>query len=158
MEEVRQVAEGNIKRVFAFRLTPGMDVVEGIVSLCEKNGIKNGIILSALGSLDGARFYDPVELPDKKAKYGYSDPIILEGPIELLSLSGMICHGENDEILTHFHFSLSDQNGRGYGGHVIEGNKVLITVDVVLSELEGINMGRKYDENLELEIFDPSQG
>ncbi len=156
MIKVDQVAEGTISRVVAIRLRPGMDIVEGIISVCKEKGIKNGIILSAIGSLNGARFFDPVELPDKKAGYGYSDPIVLEGPIELVSLNGMICNNDG-EILTHFHFSLSDKDGRGFGGHVIEGNKVLLTVDVVIGELAGINMGRSYDPELELEIFNPKE-
>ncbi len=156
MEKVRQIAEGNIKRIVAIRLEPKMDVVEGIVSVCKEKNIKNGIILSAIGSLNGARFFDPVKLPEKKAGYGYGEPIILQGPIELLSLSGMICN-DNDEILTHFHFSLSDENGKGYGGHVIEGNKVLFTVDIVLAEVGGIDMGRKFDSDLEVPIFNPTQ-
>ncbi len=155
MVKVDQVAEGTIGRVLAIRLKPGTDIVDGIVSICKQKGIKNGIILSAIGSLDGARFFDPVAIPEKKAGYGYSEPIVLEGPIELISLNGMICNNSNG-ILTHFHFSLSDEDGNAYGGHVIVGNRVLITVDIVIAELDGINMGRSYDPELELEIFDPS--
>lgn len=148
--------EGTLKRVVAIRLSPQEDVLKSLISVCEKKGIKNGVIISAIGSLDGAKFYDPVVLPEKKAGYGYSDVIELKGPIELLSLNGIICN-RNDKILPHLHFSLSDENGKAYGGHVIEGNKVLLTVDMVIGELEGIHMGREYDPELELEIFKPEK-
>ncbi len=151
-----QYAEGRLKRVLAIRLAPGEDVLKSLISICEEAGIKDGLILSAIGSLDGARFFDPVELPEKKAGYGYSDPIVLEGPIEVLSLNGIICNRDG-KILPHLHYSLSDSFGNGYGGHVIEGNKVLMTLDMVIGELDGINMGREYDSELEVEIFRPSK-
>ena len=150
-----QSAEGNISRVVAFRLSPGEDVLEGLQQACEKHHINNGVILSGIGSLDGARFFDPVPLPNKKAGYGYSDPIELFGPIELVTAAGMICHNEKGELLFHVHVGLSDGNGRGYGGHLIAGNKVLLTVDMVLGEVSGLTMGRKYDEDLEVYLFHP---
>ena len=76
-------AAGSIKRVVAFRLKPGMDVLKGIEEICKAENIKNGVILSGIGSLDGAAFCNPVPLKDKKAGYGYGEPTILYGPIEL---------------------------------------------------------------------------
>ena len=66
-------AAGSIKRVVAFRLKPGMDVLKGIEEICKAENIKNGVILSGIGSLDGAAFCNPVPLKDKKAGcvYGY---------------------------------------------------------------------------------------
>lgn len=150
-----QSAEGSIKRMVAFRLAPGEDVLEGLKQACEKHHINNGIILSAIGSLNGARFFDPVVLPNKKAGYGYSEPIELTGPIELVTAVGMICHNEQDELLFHVHIGLSDENGKGYGGHLIEGNKVLLTVDMVIGEIDELTMGRRFDEDLEVYLFHP---
>lgn len=149
------MAEGNIKRVVAFRLKPGMDVVPSILEVCKEKNIKNGIILSALGSLNGATFLDPIPREDKPGYYGYGEPLILRGPIELVTASGMICHDDKGEILLHVHGSYSDQYGNAYGGHMTEGNKVLITVDMVIGELEDFEMGRRYDEDLDLYLFNP---
>ncbi len=152
-----KTAQGNIKRIVAARMSPGEDVLLGLEKICADYGIKDGIILTAIGSLDGAQFFNPVPLKDKKAGYGYGEPIILRGPIELVSMSGMICHNDEGETLLHIHYSLSDQHGTGHGGHVIEGNKVLMTVDVVIAEVDGVEMGRGYDEDLEVFIFAPKQ-
>ena len=157
MSDFKQVAEGSIKRVIAVRFQPGQDVMISLKKLCEEKNIKDGIILSAIGSLDGAAFFNPVELPNKKAGYGYSDAVTLKGPVELTNASGMICHDDKGEILLHVHISLSDRYGTGHGGHMIEGNKVLLTVDMVIGELEGFEMGRRYDEDLEVYVFDPKQ-
>ena len=151
-----ELASGKLIRPVAFRLHRGEDLLLGIQKVCEEKNIKNGCILTGIGSLNGARFFDPVELPHKKAGYGYSDPIILEGPIELVSASGLICHN-NDDILLHVHCAFSDKNGTAYGGHLIEGNKVLLTVDMVIAEFEGINMGREMDPDLEVPIFHPTE-
>ena len=157
MKQGFEMAEGSLKRIIAVRFHPGDDVLLSLQKLCEEQNLKNGIILSAIGSLDGAAFFDPVQLPDKKAGYGYSEAVTIQGPIELTNASGMICHDADGEVLLHVHISLSDRYGNGHGGHLIEGNKVLLTVDMVLGELEGIDMGRKYDEELEVPLFAPKQ-
>lgn len=157
MKDLIQQAEGNIKRVIAFRLKPGTDVLKGLQEICEEKGIKDGVILSAIGSLDGASFCNPIAIPTKKAGYGYGETTVLTGPIELTSAAGMICHNEEGEILLHVHMSLSDRYGNAHGGHLVEGTKVLLTTDVVIAELEGLVMGRSFDEDLEVPLFAPRQ-
>ena len=44
-------AQGGFGRVIAVRLKPGTDVLVGLREACERNGIKNGVIVSGLGSL-----------------------------------------------------------------------------------------------------------
>ncbi len=151
-----QSASGSLQRVVAMRLAPGEDVMEGIKKGCAEHGIKEGLILGGIGSFDGAAFMVPIPLPDKKAGYGYGDPIRFEGPIELVALSGQICLGDDGETMFHVHASLADQQGKGWGGHLIEGNKVLLTTDILVAEVGGISMGRRYDEDLELFIFNPT--
>jgi len=146
---------GHIKRLIAARMSPGEDVLLGLEKICKDYNIKDGLILKGIGSLRKVKFFDPVVLPDKKAGYGYSDPICMDGPIELLSLSGMICHDDQGKILLHVHYCLADKDGNGFGGHVIEGNEVLLTTDVVIAEIEGIEMGRAYDKDLEVFLFAP---
>ncbi len=154
-----QVAPGgSIKKVVAVRMAPGEDVLEGLRQACEQAGIKHGMILGGIGSLNGARFFNPIPMPEKKAGYGYGAAIELHGPIELVSLSGMICCGDDGKTMFHVHAGMSGQDGGGYGGHLIEGNKVLLTVDVMLGEIEGIKMGRRFDPDLEVFIFHPQQG
>lgn len=150
-----QIAKGSIGNVIVFRLPPGEDILSGLKRACELSDIHNGVILSGIGSLNGARFYDPVSLPQKKAGYGYGEAIILAGPIELINLSGMLCQGEKGETLFHIHCGLSDEHGAAYGGHLIEGNTVLLTVEITIAELTGIHMGRKYDPDLEVYVLNP---
>ena len=53
--------------------------------------------------------------------------------------------------------SLSDRYGNAHGGHLVEGTKVLLTVDVMLAEVDGLVMGRKFDNELEVPLFAPRQ-
>ena len=143
-----EMAEGRLGRVIALRLKPGTDVLLGLTEACKRAGINNGVILSAIGSLDGVSYCNPVELPTK-AGYGYGEVLHLTGPIEL-----------TDDARTatrHVHMSLSDRYGNADGGHLVEGTRVLLTVDVMLAEVDGLVMGRKFDNELEVPLFAPRQ-
>ena len=157
MADILEMAQGEIKRVIAVRLRPGTDVLKGLEEACKRAGICNGVILSGIGSLDGVQFCNPVELPGKKAGYGYGETLHLTGPIELTSAAGIICHDDQGVTNLHVHVSLSDRHGNAHGGHLVEGTKVLLTVDVVIAELGGLVMGRKFDPELEVPLFAPRQ-
>ena len=151
-----EMAQGKLGRVIAGRLKPGTDVLLGLQEACERNGINNGVILSAIGSLQDPHFCNPVELPTK-AGYGYGETLHLTGPIELTSASGIICHDDEGNTNLHVHMTVTDRHGNAHGGHLVEGTKVLLTVDVILAEIEGLVMGRKFDEELEVPLFAPRQ-
>ncbi len=157
MDDIMEMAQGKLGRVVALRLRPGTDVLLGLEEACKRASINNGVILSAIGSLDGVQFCNPVELPEKKAGYGYGETLHLTGPIELTSASGIICHDDAGNTNLHVHISLSDRHGNAHGGHLVEGTKVLLTVDVILAEIEGLVMGRKFDQELEVPLFAPRQ-
>lgn len=151
-----EMAEGKLSRIVALRLTPGTDVLLGLTEACKRAGINNGVILSAIGSLDSPHFCDVVELPTK-AGYGYGETLHLTGPIELTNASGIICHDDEGETNLHVHMTLTDRHGNAHGGHLVEGTKVLITVDVVIGEIEGMVMGRKFSEEMGVPLFAPRQ-
>ena len=151
-----EMAQGKLGRVIAVRLKPGTDVLLGLQEACERNGINNGVILSAIGSLQDPHFCNPVELPTK-AGYGYGETLHLTGPIELTNASGIICHDDEGNTNLHVHMTVTDRHGTAHGGHLVEGTKVLLTVDVILAEIEGLVMGRKFDTELEVPLFAPRQ-
>ena len=151
-----EMAEGKLGKVVALRLQPGTDVLLGLTEACNRAGINNGVILSGIGSLDGVKYCNPVELPTK-AGYGYGEVLHLTGPIELTSAAGIICHDDEGNTNLHVHIGLSDRYGNAHGGHLVEGTKVLLTVDVVIAEIEGMIMGRKFNEELGVPLFAPRQ-
>ena len=151
-----EMAQGKLGRVVALRLKPGTDVLLGLEEACKRSGINNGVILSAIGSLDSPHFCDVVEVPTK-AGYGYGEVLHLTGPIELTNASGIICHDDEGNTNLHVHMTRTDRHGNAHGGHLVEGTKVLLTVDVIIAEIEGLVMGRKFDEELEVPLFAPRQ-
>ena len=157
MVQDMETAVGNIERVVAVRLRPETDLLLGLEAVCKQNGIYNGVIISAIGSLNGASFCNPVELPEKKAKYGYDKEMKLSGPIELTGASGVICHDTEGQINLHIHISLSDRYGNAYGGHLVAGTPVLLTVDAIIGEIRGVIMERKLDEDLDVPLLTARQ-
>lgn len=155
--DIMEYAQGKLGRVIAVRLRPGADVLLGLTEACKRNNINNGVIVSAIGSLDGVKFCNPVELPETKAGYGYGEILHLTGPIELTSAAGIICHDDEGTTNLHVHVNLSDRHGNAHGGHLVEGTKVLLTVDAVIAEVEGIIMGRRFNEELGVPLFAPRQ-
>ena len=150
-------AKGSFKNIYAVRFEPDEDVMLGLEKFCTEHGIGHGVILSGIGSLQGCSFFDPEELPDKPGLYAYGDPIELPCPIELTSVSGIICTQEDGKVSLHVHASFADQNGEGYGGHFKEGNRVLTTVEMVIGELDHINMSRRLEPNRGVMVFEPVQ-
>jgi len=152
------VSEGHLSRMFMIRVLPGSDVIEGIREACQQLDIKSCSITSCIGSLQRASFLIAVPM-NNKIGAGYSDPKVLEGPLELLSGQGSIGQEERGEIFIHLHGVVSDKDGNIYGGHLIKGkNPVLITCEVMVSQIEGIHMIRAYDPDVDMKVFFPKEG
>jgi len=157
MGEVRyKAAIGQIGRVIAARLLPGTDLIEGIEKICEDYGIKYAFVGCSIGSLQKATFMYLVPKPEAKVKAGYTAPFELPGPIEFLGGLGVVCEGEKGERITHFHGTVSDQLDHVYGGHFVKGkNAILVTMDLIIVEVEGVKLLRKYDKETDLVNFAP---
>lgn len=152
-----ETAQGTLSQVIAVRMKPGTDFLEGLDEVCQRHNIRNGVILSCIGSLKEVQFCNPVELPEKKAGYGYGEALHLTGPIELTSATGVICHDDQGTRNLHIHVTLTDRHGNAHGGHLLEGAKVLLNVDAVIGEIGGVEMLRRYDPEMEVPRLSPQQ-
>lgn len=152
-----QAANGTMKRVVPFRLAPGEDVYKSLEAICEKEGIQYGVMLTCIGSLKAVRYCVPVPLPDTKAGMGYGDPIEDEGMLELLSCSGIVGRDHEGKPNLHLHYSFSNQDGSVYGGHMIEGVKVLITVEGAIGVFEDVALTRRLEPDLDVYVLDPHE-
>lgn len=152
------MAEGKISRILVLRLKRGEEIIEGIRQACQKYNINNAVIISMIGSMNGASFYDPVINPKVKAFISYADPISLECPVQLLSAHGEICHQEDGEIRIHIHATFADSKGNAYGGNLTsEGNQALCTVNIFVGVIEGVDMGFEWDEIMGEKMFCPKK-
>lgn len=147
-------ATGNFGKTVAARLIYGTDLQEGIEALCKENNIEYATIISCFGSFQRSGFVYLVPNESSKIGVGYNDLIVKEGPIEFLQGTGVVCKRDG-EYETHFHGTMCDQYGNVFGGHFIKGENPVITVDLVLAEVTGMQLHRKFDEETGANQFYP---
>ena len=106
-------------RVHTIRMLPGEDVMPQLKKFISENQIEAGFILSAVGSLThyNIRFANQPEGTQA------------EGHFEVVSLTGLLSTAGN-----HVHLSVSDSTGRTIGGHLLDGNLIYTTLEVVIGE------------------------
>lgn len=157
MEKVMRIqsVEGRLGRTLVARLLPGTDMLEGIEETCRRHNVKYAVISCAVGAFKKATFVYPI--PKDSAKIGivYSEPVVIEGPVEFLGGQGIVCQSEDGKYLLHFHGSCSDKKMQIWGGHFTVGNVVLATLDLIIQEINGVNMIRRFDEETGFVQFSP---
>ncbi len=121
-------------RHITFRLKGGQLLKEEI-ELQAKN-IPAGVLLSVVGALENVNLRMAGATPDRQ------DIRNLEGPFEIVSGIGTVSSSG-----CHLHLSVSDKEGRVLGGHLKEGCRVGVTVEVVIGVLEGTTYRRTLDED-----------
>ncbi|MBP1925907.1 putative DNA-binding protein with PD1-like motif [Sedimentibacter acidaminivorans] len=154
MNAKEHTKESNIGRVIVGRIPRGVDLITGIKEICKEYSIKCGYISMFIGSLESGRFI--YAQPGKESKIGfkYSEPVDLEGPLEMLSSQGLIGLDVNGDLSVHLHMLVSDKYMRVYGGHFVEGgNIVAATGEIVIHEVENVELNRQFDEQTGFELF-----
>lgn len=119
-------------KIYAVRLIEGMDLKNEIQRLVEKKQIKAGVILSSVGCISKARFRvaDGINIKE------------IDENMEILSLNGTLSPKG-----VHLHISCSDSDGISFGGHLVEGNVVNTTCELVIGILENYKFDRVMDSN-----------
>lgn len=114
-------------RTIMVRLESHEDVLISLRKAVEESGIRNGVILSGIGSL--SRYHVHVvkstDLPPGDVFWGE------EGPYDILNINGLVLEGR-----VHAHLILSNTD-RAMGGHMEEGCKVLTFCFITLMETPG---------------------
>ncbi len=150
-------ATGALAELVLVRLLPGTDVIEGVAEACRQHDIPSGSILSCIGSLRRASFFVVTPMSNPLGG-GYSDPISLPGPVELISSQGTIGRGEQGNLFIHLHGALSDSAGHTHGGHLIEGAcPVLITCEVLIGVFDGLAAVHRHDAEVEMKVLTPER-
>ncbi len=119
-------------KVHAFRLSAGDDLKTEILNWAQKKSVSAGAVVTCVGSLKVAN----LRLADGKTGTTFN------GPFEICSLVGTFSKSGG-----HFHVSLSDNSGKVIGGHLLEGNRIHTTAELVLMEIEHVSFERQQDEN-----------
>jgi predicted DNA-binding protein with PD1-like motif len=149
------VGNGKIGRIVMARIPVGVDLLDAIYEVVSREKIQKGLILMGIGALQKAVFRNLKVFP-KEYPVTPKDRIYFEvqRPLELLSLTGYIVPRTNGEPHVHVHFSASTLVGdtiATYGGHLDKGTITYVKAAVVIGELEGMAMGKKWVEERKTE-------
>lgn len=141
-------AVGQMGRVVVIRLAPGEDILPSLVRIAKAAGIRQAIVIGGAASLTRAHLRNVRRYP---AEWPITDEVRVftkvEGPLELLSLSGNITMLENGEPYIHCHaaISLGTPDGVAYGGHLLPDTLVFSTAELSMVEVTGLEMLRIMD-------------
>ncbi|MEM2946540.1 MAG: DNA-binding protein [Thermoproteota archaeon] len=130
-------------RIIVLRGDRGEDLLETIETTARANRVANGVIISAIGTLENCRIHrvTSMKLPPEEE---YVD---VDGPLEINSVSGVIANGR-----LHAHISVSDGKGT-YGGHLEPGSRILYLAEVVIAEITGVSFDRVRDMTTGLSLL-----
>ncbi|TGD81311.1 PPC domain-containing DNA-binding protein [Hymenobacter wooponensis] len=117
-------------RAYALRLKPGEDLRQQLFAFAEQHHIKAGAILTCVGSLTTTS----LRLANQE------EPTVYKGHFEIVSLVGTLSVNGS-----HLHLSVSDSTGRTIGGHLLDGNIIYTTAELVLGELPELDFRRETD-------------
>jgi uncharacterized protein len=113
-----------------FRLKPGQDLRKSIEDYVKENDIKAGWVATCVGSLTN---YNIRFANQKEGSTG-------TGHFEIVSLTGTVSTNGS-----HVHISISDSTGRTIGGHLLQGNIVYTTAEIVLQSSPSFIFKREKD-------------
>jgi predicted DNA-binding protein with PD1-like motif len=151
------VAEARLGRVLTIRMAPGDDLYGTTLKICAERGVKAGVILSVAASLRRATLRNVWQFPNPwpiNSDCRIFTPI--EGPLELLQMSGNITQTEDGKPYLHAHVTISMGRPEAtcFGGHLVEGCTIFSTCEMVLAEIEDLAFMRLLDKQTKVgEVF-----
>jgi uncharacterized protein len=116
--------------VYVFRLKPHEDLRQSIFRFAREHGIRAGIVLTCVGSLE------QVNLRFANQNNGSKK----NGHFEIVSLTGTF-----SDTSGHLHISVSDSTGYTFGGHLLDDNLVYTTAEIAIADLEDLQFDRVTD-------------
>ena len=124
---------GGVTEVIVVRLDQGEDVLASIEEIAHECDLHTGVVLSGIGTLDQATLHHITH-----TGYPPKDQIVqYEGPIELLSIDGIIAH-----YGPHLHTCISIAD-KTYAGHLEPGCRVLYLAEIAIGKLDGLLLTRR---------------
>jgi predicted DNA-binding protein with PD1-like motif len=117
-------------RQLPVRLPPGCDLRRALESLGREQFQEGAFVLCGIGSLVDPRLR--LAAADEETRY--------EGPFEILTLSGTLTRQG-----AHLHMSIASSLGDVRGGHVVYGNVVRTTAELLLVQAADWTLQRERD-------------
>lgn len=134
------------KRMIVARMEPGEDILATIETIADSHKIKSGQ-LTLIGAVS-------------KAHLGYFNREALEyrsftidEDLEVVSGMGNISRLHDNSVVVHAHIIVSDEKGKCYGGHLMRGCEVSVTIELVIQEMAA-DLKRAQDTFTGLNLLD----
>jgi uncharacterized protein len=128
-------------RWFIIKIPPGESLGARLMAFAREAAVKQAAIVSGIGSVKDIRF--------RGIKTGAKLPITVprmhrydvEGPLELLGLTGNLFPNDHGELDCHLHITAALSSGEVIGGHLYEAS-VFATCEIVLVEFHAEGIAR----------------
>lgn len=117
-------------RSYALRLRPGQDLRQQLLAFTQEHHLQAAAIVTCVGSLTTTT----LRLANQ------SGPTVYKGHFEIVSLVGTLSVNGS-----HLHLAVADSTGRTVGGHLLDGNIVYTTAELVIGVLEELDFRREPD-------------
>jgi predicted DNA-binding protein with PD1-like motif len=147
--EPRFIEKVDLSEVYFTRFRPGEDLFGRMMEVVKENGIKQGVVLSAIGSLCDVAFRDLKTGSDLPLSVDKTNLMEEYGPFELLTLEGNIVPlvGEfgglkDGDPVIHLHCTLGTAYGGLFGGHLFKAT-VFTTTEVFLAKVKNSRVKKK---------------
>jgi len=124
--------------VVLISLDPGEDVLGSLEAACRDHDIRDGVVLSGIGTLDRCRLHcvTTTGYPPQETYPEWRDE-----PLELVSMAGTIIGGA-----PHVHMTIANISG-AWGGHLEPGSRVLYLAEIAIMKLSGPELRRAPDDS-----------
>ncbi len=129
------------QRVHLLRLNKGEDLLEEIRGFVKREAVRNGVVISGIGTLRCCRFHGVTNMTLPAYDEYYS---IENVPMELSGLSGIIADFE-----PHLHMTVTTfgEERKTVCAHTESGCIVLCLAEIAILELGKVQMSRELDDD-----------
>ena len=138
--------ETKTSRVIIVRMEPGEDILDTLEKIAESKEIRSGTI-SLIGAVSEAH----LGYFDRKSNEYKS--FHLKEDLEVVSCMGNISRLEDGSVVVHAHMIVANETGDCYGGHLMKGCEVSVTIEMIIQELAA-QITRAKDQRTGLNLLD----
>lgn len=115
----------------AVRLTRGADLKQQIQQLVTAYNLQAGSIASCVGCLSQTNL----------RLAGATQTLCIQAPVEIVSVMGTLTPNHQ-----HIHISVADETGAVFGGHLLEGNIIDTTAELIIHSYDSLSFQRQMDK------------
>ena len=132
--------------VVTISIEPGEMLLETIREALKKHSIKNGVVVSGIGTLKSCHLHYVTHCDFPPSNRFFT----IEKPLELSSISGIIADGE-----PHLHVVVSYADEETYSGHLEDSSRVLYLAEVTILVFNDLQMARHLDKQRGIRLLGP---